>query len=121
MSDDELEAARARNRDAMRRRYAEGYRQPSPRDPKKERCYMLRHKYGITSSEYDEMLLRQGGVCAICREACVSGRALAVDHCHETKSVRGLLCGRCNIGIGQFRDDRNLLGEAIRYLNGCSA
>jgi len=72
--------------------------------------------YGITIEQYGEMLEAQGGVCAICREPCPSGKNLAVDHCHETGAVRGLLCARCNSGIGQFLDSPDRLRAAIGYL-----
>lgn len=72
--------------------------------------------YGITTEQYDEMLAAQEGVCAICKEPCPSGRSLAVDHCHQTDVVRGLLCARCNSGIGQFLDSPERLRAAIKYL-----
>lgn len=52
--------------------------------------------YGISVSDYEELLLVQGGVCAFCAEPCKTGRFLAVDHDHETGEVRGLLCAGCN-------------------------
>ena len=72
--------------------------------------------YGITVEQYDAMFAAQGGVCGICEKPCVSGRRLAVDHCHETGAVRGLLCTRCNPGLGYFQDDADLLERASRYL-----
>ena len=52
--------------------------------------------------------------CAIC--GC-EARRLAVDHCHRTNAVRGMLCTHCNWGLGYFRDDKKLLERAIRYLD----
>jgi Recombination endonuclease VII len=78
----------------------------------------LRRKFGITIEEYDRMLQAQGGLCAICRQKDPGGRDLAVDHVHdETKRIRGLLCVRCNIGIGQLQDSPAILQRAIDYLN----
>lgn len=79
----------------------------------------LRERFGISVDDYDEMLLKQHGVCAICGGYCASGRRLAVDHCHETGRVRGLLCARCNIGLGFFdKDGGDLLLSAVEYLYG---
>jgi hypothetical protein len=77
----------------------------------------LRKNYGITEGEYDSMLLGQGGVCAICKGAEPSGRRLAVDHCHTTGKVRGLLCSRCNPAIGLFNENVANLASAIDYLH----
>lgn len=79
----------------------------------------LKRLYGITLEEYEAMLLKQGGVCAICGlTERVEGRALAVDHCHATGAVRGLLCSACNIALGKFEDDTERLRKAITYLGG---
>ncbi len=85
-----------------------------------------RARYGITQEQYDALLAKQGGACAICRRTNPSGRDLAVDHDHACcpgakscgKCVRSLLCSRCNIGIGQFLDDPPLLRAAAAYLEG---
>jgi len=55
-----------------------------------------KHRYGLSSEQYKEMLERQGGVCALCRQQCKTGNRLCVDHDHDTGKVRALLCRRCN-------------------------
>jgi hypothetical protein len=77
--------------------------------------YNLLARYGITVDQYNEMLARQNGVCAICEEPCSSGRRLAVDHDHDTGKVRGLLCNRCNRGIGLIKKSSHLK-RAAKYL-----
>ncbi|NUR74533.1 MAG: recombinase [Hamadaea sp.] len=78
------------------------------------REYHLRHRYGIGEEAFQEMLLEQGGCCAICHDP----NPDHVDHDHVTGEVRGILCFNCNGGLGQFRDDRELLARAIEYLKG---
>lgn len=78
----------------------------------------IKRKYGITSEQYFILLEKQGGVCAICEQPeKYKNKKLAVDHCHKTKKIRGLLCFRCNATIGQFKDEIKLFGNAISYLN----
>lgn len=72
--------------------------------------------YGITEEEYEDALHLQGGKCAICGVAPKKGRRLCVDHCHCSGRFRGLLCDLCNKGLGQFKDDREVLARAIAYL-----
>lgn len=72
--------------------------------------------YGLTVTEYESLLAAQGGLCGICKETCPSGRNLAVDHDHETGKVRGLLCTRCNPGLGYFRDDAERLRAALQWI-----
>ena len=71
--------------------------------------------YGLTIDTYEELLAAQGGVCAMCGQACSTGRRLAVDHDHETGQVRGLLCYRCNRGLGVYETIKD---SAERYLAG---
>lgn len=89
-------------------------------DPAKRRDQRMRRAYGIGAAEFDELIRRQGGGCAICRSVVGDGadRPLYVDHCHRSGKVRGLLCSSCNFGIGKFRDDVALLARAIDYLEG---
>jgi hypothetical protein len=80
---------------------------------------MWLRKYGITIEQYAEMYDEQMGGCAICGKQCgmYQDRAgLFVDHDHKTGFVRGLLCFRCNTGLGKFMDDPALLGAALTYL-----
>lgn len=78
-----------------------------------------KNRYGITRLEYEAMLRHQGGVCAICGEA-PGTRSLHTDHDHATGEVRGLLCGGCNVGLGNFRDNPEFLFLASLYLTSYS-
>lgn len=77
----------------------------------------LFNKYGLTLDAYNAILLTQNNACAICKiDASSDIRALRVDHDHITKKVRGLLCHRCNTGIGLLRENPETLKAAIEYL-----
>lgn len=81
----------------------------------------LLKSFGITLDQYNEMLKAQAYGCAICarpERTTHRGRprALAVDHCHKTGIVRGLLCNDCNTGIARFDDDVALMRRAIAYV-----
>lgn len=78
--------------------------------------YSLKRRYNITEDFYNDLLVNQNNVCAICKKECSTGRSLAVDHCHSTNVIRGLLCSNCNVGLGKFKDDIDLLKGAIKYL-----
>lgn len=75
----------------------------------------LKRYYGITPAEFDALYKKQNGVCAICSGKS-DNKQLAVDHNHLTGTVRGLLCERCNTGLGQFKDNHQSLKNAITYL-----
>lgn len=78
----------------------------------------LRRKYGISIEQYDEMLRRQGGVCAICRgKQNAKWKHFDVDHDKATGRVRGLLCRRCNTGLG-YLENSTFSGKAKAYLDG---
>lgn len=86
-------------------------------NPREYRSKVLKRKYGITAAEFDQMLAAQGGGCAICEtDVNPDSRSLAVDHCHKTGKVRGILCGRCNKALGLLRDDVLLFEKAVTYL-----
>lgn len=77
-------------------------------------------RYKITLEEYDELLEKQGGLCAICSQPeslTKDGKLhkMAVDHNHETMQVRGLLCMNCNTRLGYF-EGKGLLTRMVSYL-----
>lgn len=81
----------------------------------------LRLLYNITPEEYNKILTQQNGVCAICFTKETVDRKgkkydLCVDHCHETNTIRGLLCRKCNSGLGLLGDSLDTLKKAISYL-----
>lgn len=82
------------------------------------RDYMKHRRYGITRDQYENLLLTQHGVCAICggTHSDSLGRPLAVDHDEKTGVIRGLLCGKCNRGLGYFKHSVELLGKASVYI-----
>jgi hypothetical protein len=84
---------------------------------KKHTAKNLKSRFGISLERYAEILKNQGGVCKICEYApSATCKMLAVDHCHKTGSIRGLLCTYCNTALGLFKDDIKLLKIAIKYL-----
>ena len=77
----------------------------------------LRRHYGLSVSDYDQMLTSQNHCCGCCgRHKSEFKRGLHVDHNHITGQIRGLLCTRCNPGIGYFEDSIEKLELAITYL-----
>ncbi len=82
---------------------------------------MRNRKHNITDEQYDFLSKSQKGLCAICKEketVIKNGKLmpLAVDHCHKTNKIRGLLCTNCNTGIGSLKDSISMLQSAILYL-----
>ena len=74
-------------------------------------------KHGLAMDDYDKMLKEQKCCCAICgRHKITLTLRMAIDHCHTTGKVRGLLCRDCNVGIGTLKDSVELLKKAIEYL-----
>ena len=73
----------------------------------------LKREFGVSKEQFAEMIISQCGRCAICNKPM---QRPCVDHCHDTKKVRGLLCMQCNSGIGQFGDSIQLVREALSYL-----
>ena len=85
------------------------------RSKEQNRASKLRCAYGMTMEDYKLLFAKQKGRCAICKKK--PKRTLHVDHCHRSKRVRRLLCGKCNRGIGFFDDDPRLLRSAAAYLS----
>lgn len=88
-------------------------------NPEKVQQYKLKNalsrRYSLTVEEYQELLISQGGVCAICGGS-DEQQAFVVDHDHNTGQVRGILCHRCNCMLGFGRDDTTILQAGIEYL-----
>ena len=99
---------------AKRRQHYQTYKE---RDKPKNRKARLKKEYGITPEQYDEMLKCQDNRCAICeRHQSEFKIRLAVDHCHHTGKVRGILCSDCNKSLGGFKDGVGMLNKATAYL-----
>lgn len=123
-----------RNRILLRRRQVEWSRNNPDKARENRRKDLEKHRqkrlasrkaaritrYGITLEQYQDMELSQSYLCAICRQPPekLNGKtkSLNVDHYHFSGKVRGLLCTRCNTGLGQFLDSPDLLHRAIEYL-----
>jgi len=87
--------------------------------PDKSRQYQLKRQYNITPADYDALLAKQGGVCRICgsdQPGRPGHKYFSVDHAHDSKKVRGLLCHNCNLVLGHARDRIEILESAIVYL-----
>ena len=94
--------------------WADGHRPPTV-NPEYRRSIRLKQRYGITAAEYDAMYEAQGGKCAICGQPPGDnvrahwGGKLCVDHCHETNTVRALLCNDCNLAVGYAKTEATAL------------
>lgn len=112
-------AARKKVRDAKPEQHRATVKKWRDRNPDKVAGYELKKNYGITLEEYNVILTRQGGKCACCgRDQNTCGRKLFVDHCHETGRIRGIICNRCNYGIGALGDNIEGVQRALEYLKG---
>jgi len=93
------------------------------KNPASKRRAGVKFKYGLTWPQFTKLYEDQHGVCAICTTplriefGLARGQSkLCVDHCHDTGKVRGLLCKRCNTGLGQLGETKDKLLKAIAYL-----
>lgn len=98
----------------QRRWYAKNKTKDNVRNAIKNRW--LKRKYNITLDDYQKLLKKQNGECAICGQISSESRTLDVDHCHKSGKIRGLLCPNCNVGLGNFQDNILLLQKASLYL-----
>lgn len=101
-----------------RRAYSRAYRSFNV---EKEKARALRESFKLELHQYRQMLADQNGVCAICKQPENHKRngkikALAVDHCHDTGIIRGLLCSDCNTAIGKLKDSPDVIRSALNYL-----
>lgn len=105
------------------KKYNDKLRDENPKKYYKRSRQSRLYRYGLTENDYQDLLKKQNGVCAICgRES--NGRKskfddtikLHVDHDHATGKVRGLLCTKCNMAIGGFDENISIIKKAIQYL-----
>jgi len=122
-----IECERAYNREYGKRRnsderraYARAYyhkkKAENPQWALRRKQGKLLRQYGLTFKQYEAMLTACGGRCQICGGEPNGHGQLHVDHCHETGKVRGLLCGSCNMGLGNLGDNAASLRRALEYL-----
>lgn len=103
----------ANNRDTLNA-LARGWRK---NNPDRVADHEVKKRYGLPLGTYAAMLAQQDGKCAICRSDQPGGKGrFHIDHCHSTKKIRGLLCHHCNIGLGNFRNSKDYLANAVNYL-----
>lgn len=90
------------------------------KNPHRVRASHIQRLYGLTLEQYDAIRKQQKDRCAVCKTKRPGDTErhgwFWVDHCHRTGRVRGLLCPRCNTGLGAFRDDPAMLKAALAYL-----
>lgn len=103
--------SREKNKEKIKNKFKDWYY----KNPETAKDRRLRYFYKITLNDFTNMFLAQNGVCAICANP--EDKNLVVDHDHITKNVRGLLCRTCNLGLGYFKDNPDLLNLAVNYLN----
>ncbi len=103
-----------------RKRYSKEHH---AKNPDARRSIVYKKTYGITLENYNEMLAKQNNVCAVCKQPEVilhnitkKPKRLAIDHDHKTGQVRGLLCHRCNVFLGNYEELRDLIPQFEIYL-----
>jgi hypothetical protein len=104
-----------KNQDKMNQ-YAANYR---ARHSTRLKDLRIKRKYGITIKDFNEMLEKQQGKCAICPhkfDEKIKSQNACIDHNHETGKIRGLLCRTCNRALGLFKDNPEILYNAATYL-----
>lgn len=118
---DPKKAQALNNRPEVKAKAAVKRKQKQVETPHLAQEQFFKTRYGINFQTYHQLLVQQNQVCAICQQPEIRKRngktmALAVDHCHSTGKVRGLLCNSCNTGIGLLRDNPLNLTQAAYYL-----
>lgn len=110
-----------------KKKHSKNVRNWQLKNPEKVRLYKRNHhrrkSYGLSPEAYNKMAQRQNNRCALCGQLETSkdfrtgkARTLSVDHNHKTNKIRQLLCHRCNLGLGMFKDDIDLLQKVVKYL-----
>lgn len=108
--------AKLGRREEYRQKQRERRREKKLADPNCFKADDLK-KYGLAVEDFNELFVEQDGKCAICGiHQSELKQSLGIDHCHKTNKIRGLLCNKCNRGIGYLGDDVENLRMAILYL-----
>lgn len=108
-----------KNKETILERGREGAKQWRAANRTKLNRQSYKYKYGVTFADKLQLILVQDCKCAICRgdlDVENEGTRVHLDHDHTTGKIRGVLCARCNTGLGKFKDDVDLLRGAISYL-----
>lgn len=105
---------REKNREHYNKWSRENHQKHKDKIKPRIRNYRLKKKYGIDVTQYNEMLLAQGGCCKICQTDKSGKYAFHVDHCHKTGRIRGLLCANCNTVLGFYETRLAELEEKIK-------
>lgn len=96
-------------------------RQQLPQNKIKQKFNRIKYIYGISKEDYLNLVSQTGGKCKICEKTLIFKRlrpdSAVVDHCHKTGKVRGIICHKCNVILGNANDDIKILKKAIGYLN----
>jgi hypothetical protein len=95
-------------------KYKKREKQYDQANPDKRKNYQLKRNFGITLKEYNELYDKQYGNCAICNNYF---KILCIDHKHITNKIRGLLCHKCNLLLGNANENIIVLKNAINYIN----
>jgi hypothetical protein len=86
------------------------------RNPDRAKIAKIKNNYGVTTEEAECLLAaKKAGICAICGENRQPTKTLHIDHDHVTGKVCGVICGECNLGLGRFQDNSDLLRKALDY------
>lgn len=89
------------------------------KNPRNMKSITLKRRYGITLTQYEDLLQKQNHTCAICKSISPNRNDInyfLVDHDHATGKIRGLLCDPCNKGLANFKDNIDSLESAKKYL-----
>ena len=115
---DRNQRSRIRHREKHRAAVRSWYSRNKEYAKSRQRKYQLQ-KYNLTEQAYKDLLTEQKESCALCGTKQPTGKwkVFAVDHCHDTGNVRGLLCNECNRGMGLLKDSSELLRKAADYLD----
>ena len=109
----QMKEYREANKDAIRKRQTAWAKD----NPDRVASHQRKTKYGVTEEMYTELVTKNKHQCQICNNE----TKLVVDHCHDTGTIRGVLCRACNLALGHFKDDINRLTNALKYIKSTSA